>query len=123
MFLKILKKEENGNCDQKMLLFKCVIISLYYFISTLGYSSTSNDFIVNPTRKEMSESFLNLVVAGTKNKLTVMLEAEASNLDKSLFLEAIQCGLNSCQLIANAIAQEAVKHGKPKRPISQSSSK
>ena len=79
----------------------------------VGYCN--GEFLINPVRKEMASSSLNLVVAGTKTKLTVMLEAEASNLDKELFLEGIACGLESCQLIADTISKEAVKIGKRKR--------
>ena len=86
----------------------------------VGYSNAKKQFIINPTRKELSDSSLNLIVTGTKSKLTVMLEAEASNLDKELFVDGIHHGLEACQLVANAIAQEAVKSGKPKRLISDS---
>ena len=50
----------------------------------MGYSNAKKQFIINPSRKELSDSSLNLVVAGTKSKLTVMLEAESSNLEKEL---------------------------------------
>ena len=48
---------------------------------------------------------LNLIVSGTSEKLTVMLEGEANNLDKQLFLEGIRCGLESCAQIARQIKQ------------------
>ena len=89
----------------------------------VGYSANLNEFIVNPSRKQLSESSLNLLVTGTKTKLTVMLEAEASNIDASMFLDGIYFGLESCQLIAEAIHQEAVKNGKPKRTISEPTSR
>jgi hypothetical protein len=50
-------------------------------------------------------SQLNLIVAGTSEKLTVMLEGEAANLDKNLFLEGIRVGLDSCAEIAGRIRQ------------------
>ena len=81
----------------------------------MGYLNGKKRFIINPTRKELSDSSLNLVVAGTKSKLTVMLEAEASNLDKELFIDGIHHGLEACQLVANAIAKEAAISGKAKR--------
>ena len=83
----------------------------------VGYSPNLNEFIINPSRKQLSESSLNLLVTGTKTKLTVMLEAEASNIDASMFLDGIYFGLESCQLIAEAINQEAVRNGKIKRPV------
>lgn len=80
----------------------------------------NNQLVINPTRKEFSESRLNLMVAGTRSKLTVMLEADAANIDKSLFLEAIHSGLETCSQISEAIHQEAVKNGRPKRPVNKS---
>lgn len=77
----------------------------------VGYHN--NQFIINPTRKENSS--LNLIVAGTPDKLTVMLEAEASNLDKNKFIDGISAGLEVCQSISKSIAKEASK--RPKRPV------
>ena len=51
---------------------------------------------------------LNLIVSGTSEKLTVMLEGEAANLDKNLFLDGVKCGLESCAEIASRI-----KAGRP----------
>ncbi len=76
-----------------------------------------SDLVVNPTRREMSESSLNMMVTGTRNKLMVMLEADAANLNRSLFQDAIAEGLEACQAIANAIEQESVSHGCAKRVI------
>ncbi len=86
----------------------------------VGYSTNNSEFIINPTRKEMATSPLNLIVAGTQSKLTVMLEAEASNFDSGLFVDGIYHGLESCQIIADAIAKETANSGKEKRPISTS---
>ena len=87
----------------------------------VGYSNSKKEFIINPTRKELVDSSLNLIVAGTKSKLTVMLEAEASNLDKGIFLDGIHHGLEASQLVANAISQEVVKSGKVKRLTQENS--
>ena len=84
----------------------------------VGYSSKNQQFIINPNRKELSQSSLNLVLAGTRSKLTVMLEAEGSNFDKSLFVDGIYHGLEACQLVAEAILKETSASGKAKRPIS-----
>ena len=54
-------------------------------------------------------------MTGTKSKLTVMLEAEASNIDKELFLDGIYHGLEACQNIAECIEKESQKFGKTKR--------
>ena len=81
-----------------------------------------SDLVVNPTRKERSESSLNMVVTGTTDQLMVMLEADAANLDKALFRDGIGKGLEACQIIATAIQQEAALRGRPKRTLNPSSS-
>lgn len=74
-----------------------------------------NRLVINPTRKERMDSSLNLVVAGTEAKLTVMLEAEAGNIDRGLLVDAVSAGLESCRDIASAIRAEVEVNGRPKR--------
>ncbi len=59
--------------------------------------------VVSPTRKEMAESSLNLLVTGDARGHVVMLEAEADNLDRAVFLDAVEAGLESCSIIAKQI--------------------
>lgn len=61
--------------------------------------------MINPSRKQRSQSHLNLVVTGNKNKNTIMLEADANNLEKGLFVEGIKAGLESCAIIAQGIEE------------------
>ncbi|GIY42052.1 polyribonucleotide nucleotidyltransferase 1, mitochondrial [Caerostris darwini] len=46
--------------------------------------------IINPTRKELSQSCLNLVVAATGHNQVVMLEASANNILQQDFIEALK---------------------------------
>ena len=82
----------------------------------VGYTPEAG-FVINPTRQELINSSLNLVLTGTRFNQAVMLEAEAANFDHVLFAEAIQYGLEHCTQIAEAIHTEATKHGKTKRKI------
>ena len=47
-----------------------------------------------------------------------MLEAEAKNLDKSLFLDGISFGLEGCAAIAQEIHAEVIRKGIKQRPVS-----
>lgn len=59
--------------------------------------------VVSPTRRDMAGSALNLLVSGDAEGRVLMLEAEADDLDRALFLEAVEAGLESCSSIARSI--------------------
>ncbi|XP_055484744.1 polyribonucleotide nucleotidyltransferase 1, mitochondrial [Psammomys obesus] len=61
--------------------------------------------VVNPTRKEMSSSTLNLVVAGAPKSQIVMLEASAENILQQDFCHAIKVGVKHTQQIIQGIEQ------------------
>jgi len=85
----------------------------------LGY--LGGQLIVNPTRKQLSQSELNLVVAGTTGGLATMLEGDAKCLDHKTFLEAIKLGLTHCATIADSIEKMGKEMGKTKRKSPQES--
>ena len=78
-----------------------------------SFNNGSDGFVLNPTRKELkniseqSGKSLNLVVSGDRNGLVVMLEADASCLDRPLFFDAIKFGLQSSSIIAKCIHAES----------------
>ncbi|EHB05732.1 Polyribonucleotide nucleotidyltransferase 1, mitochondrial [Heterocephalus glaber] len=71
--------------------------------------------IVNPTRKEMSSSTLNLVVAGAPKSQIVMLEASAENILQQDFCHAIKVGVKYTQQIIQGIQQLVKEIGVAKR--------
>ncbi|XP_029449602.1 polyribonucleotide nucleotidyltransferase 1, mitochondrial [Rhinatrema bivittatum] len=73
------------------------------------------EFVVNPTRKEMSSSKLNLVVAGAPRSQIVMMEAAAENILQQDFCHAIKVGVKHTQQIVQGIQQLAKEHGIAKR--------
>lgn len=85
----------------------------------VGYIDST--FILNPTRKQSkkllarSQNALNLLLAGTKDGMVVMLEADSANLDPKLVLDGIEFGLNSTSKIAENIHSEAVSSAITKR--------
>lgn len=74
-----------------------------------------NEVVINPTRRELAHSQLNLVVSSTFPNLVVMLEASAENVYQQDFLKAIRTGVKECQTIAKAIEKLRKDAGKTKR--------
>src|ERR687894_195301 len=73
-------------------------------------------FILNPTYEQLAESDLDLVVAGTKEAIT-MVEAGANEVPEDVMVEALQLAQETVMAQAAAIDAWASEHGKPKQPI------
>ncbi len=70
-------------------------------------------YVLNPTPTELSESKLNLVVAGTKTSV-LMVESEAEELSESVMLGAVMFGHQQFQPVITAIEELASEAGKTK---------
>lgn len=70
-------------------------------------------FIVNPTIQEMSESKLDLMLAGTEDAV-LMIEGYADFLTEEEVLEAIELGHESIRVLCEAIHKWQQEIGKPK---------
>uniref|UniRef100_A0A4W5LSU5 Polyribonucleotide nucleotidyltransferase 1, mitochondrial n=1 Tax=Hucho hucho TaxID=62062 RepID=A0A4W5LSU5_9TELE len=67
----------------------------------------NGEFLVNPTRKEMASSTINLIVAGAPLSQVVMIEASAENVLQQDFCHAVKVGVKHTQQIILAIQQMA----------------
>lgn len=76
-----------------------------------------DEIFINPTRREMQKSSLNLIVTATKQNMVVMLEGSADNILSQMLQKAIKAGVKECQSIINAIKILQKSSGKPKREI------
>ncbi|KAJ8928180.1 hypothetical protein NQ314_019242 [Rhamnusium bicolor] len=76
-----------------------------------------NEVIINPTRKELQLSNLNLIVSATKRNLVVMLEGNADNILQQDLLKAIKLGTKEVQNIVSEIERLQKAFGKPKRVL------
>ena len=74
--------------------------------------SLDGEFILNPTYAQISESDLDLVVAGTKEAIT-MVEAGANEVPESVMVEAMLLAQEAIRQQAEAIEGWAAEHGKP----------
>jgi len=87
-------------------------------IAAVRVGLIDNEAVINPTRKEMASSKLNLVVSAAPKGLVVMLEASAENVYLQDFKGAIKTGVKECQSIIKAIEELKALTGKPKREFS-----
>src|SRR6266702_2338735 len=76
----------------------------------------NNEYVLNPQLDEMSESQLDLVVAGTGDAV-LMVESEAKELPEEVMLGAVMFGHRHLQPVVNAIIQLAEKAAKEPRDL------
>jgi len=80
----------------------------------VGY--IDGEYVLNPTFAEMSESQLDLVVAGTRDSI-VMIEAGAAEVDKSILIGGLKFAQEGIRQIIDLIAELKEKVGRPKAEI------
>jgi len=68
----------------------------------VGY--IDGEYVLNPTFAEMSESQLDLVVAGTRDSI-VMIEAGAAEVDKSILIGGLKFAQEGIRQIIDLIAE------------------
>ena len=80
--------------------------------------SLDGEFILNPTYDQIAESDLDLVVAGTKEAIT-MVEAGANEVPEAVMVEALQLAQDTVRAQAEVIEAWAGEHGKEKQQAEQ----
>ncbi|XP_015686788.1 polyribonucleotide nucleotidyltransferase 1, mitochondrial [Protobothrops mucrosquamatus] len=90
-------RRELGTTDHEILTSR--------LIGAVRVGMIDGEVVVNPTRKEMASSTLNLVVSGAPRSHIVMLEAAADNILQQDFCHAIKVGLKHTQQIIQGIQQ------------------
>lgn len=73
-------------------------------------------YIINPGRKELETTRLNLVVAGTADAI-MMVEGGANELTEDQMLEALETAHREIKKIVGLVNELAAKVGKPKRSV------
>uniref|UniRef100_A0A8B9PU67 Polyribonucleotide nucleotidyltransferase 1, mitochondrial n=1 Tax=Apteryx owenii TaxID=8824 RepID=A0A8B9PU67_APTOW len=86
-------------------------------IGAVRVGLVDGETIINPTRKQLSSSTLNLVVAGAPQNQVVMLEATAENILQQDFCHAIKVGVKHTQQIIQGIQQLVKEQGIVKRTV------
>jgi polyribonucleotide nucleotidyltransferase len=80
--------------------------------------SLDGGFILNPTYAQIAESDLDLVVAGTKEAIT-MVEAGANEVPENVIVEALQLAQGAVKAQAETIEEWAAEHGEEKQEIEE----
>ena len=80
--------------------------------------SLDGEFILNPTYAQIAESDLDLVVAGTKEAIT-MVEAGANEVPENVMVEALQLAQEAVMAQAQAIEEWASEHGEEKQEVEE----
>src|ERR1700681_3279662 len=78
----------------------------------------NNEYVLNPQIDEMTESNLDLVVAGTQDAV-LMVESEAKELPEEVMLGAVMFGHRHFQPVIQAIIQLAEKAAKEPRELTR----
>ena len=76
----------------------------------VGY--LDGNYVLNPTRTQLEESALDLIVAGTENAV-LMVESEADCLSEDVMLGAVVFGHDQMQTVIKVIGELAAEAGKP----------
>uniref|UniRef100_A0A2A4JVY3 polyribonucleotide nucleotidyltransferase n=1 Tax=Heliothis virescens TaxID=7102 RepID=A0A2A4JVY3_HELVI len=84
-------------------------------VGAVRVGQIDNEVIINPTRKDLKDSVLNLVVAATSRNLVVMMEGSAQDILQQDLLKAIKLGTKEAQHIVKGIEKLQKLHGKTKR--------
>lgn len=76
-----------------------------------------NEIIINPTRRQIQDSMLNLIITAAKQNLIIMLEGSANEILENHLRKAIKLGVKECQNIVTAITNLQKTCGKTKRQV------
>ncbi len=76
----------------------------------VGY--INGEYVLNPSKSELVDSDLDLIVAGT-DQAVLMVESEASNLSEEIMLGAVVFGHEQMQVAISAIKELAAEAGRP----------
>lgn len=86
-------------------------------VGAIRVGMIDNELKINPTRRQIQDSMLNLIITATKHNLIVMLEGSANEILEQDLKKAIKLGVKECQNIINAITNLQKVYGKTKRKI------
>ncbi|KAJ0173479.1 hypothetical protein K1T71_010628 [Dendrolimus kikuchii] len=90
-------------------------------VGSVRLGQIENELILNPTRRDLEKSTLNMVVTATKSNLVVMMEGNAKDILQQDLLKAIKLGTKEAQHIVRGIEKLQKQHGKVKREFEKPS--
>ena len=78
----------------------------------------NGEFVLNPTKEQIKDSQLELIVAGTEDAV-LMVESEASGLSEKQMLDAVKFGHDKAKEVINLIKDFAKEAGKERWKIEE----
>ncbi|XP_076283804.1 polyribonucleotide nucleotidyltransferase 1 [Lasioglossum baleicum] len=76
-----------------------------------------NQIVINPSRRDLQHSDLDLIVTCTSKSCVIMIEGSANDVSEPDLRKAIRMAVKECQLIVSSITQLRDRIGKPKTQI------
>ncbi|CAL1541634.1 unnamed protein product [Lymnaea stagnalis] len=86
-------------------------------VAAVRVGVVGDEVLINPTRRQLQRSSLNLILTGTRDRKVVMLEGEADRLSLYKVEQALSQGVKATQTIIEKISELQAKVGKPKRNV------
>lgn len=83
-------------------------------IGAVRVGMLGNNLVANPSRRELANSSLNLIVVAGLQNVVIMLEGGANNVAPQEFRKAIKFGVKECQAVIQSLLK-LKKFCKPKR--------
>ncbi|EZA54837.1 Polyribonucleotide nucleotidyltransferase 1, mitochondrial [Ooceraea biroi] len=84
-------------------------------IGAVRVGMINSDVLINPTRREIQDSTLNMIITATKQNLIVMIEGSANEILQQDLKKVMKIGVKECQSIIAAITNLQKTCGKTKR--------
>ncbi|KAL0113419.1 hypothetical protein PUN28_012523 [Cardiocondyla obscurior] len=84
-------------------------------IGAVRLGMIDNELIINPTRRQIQDSMMNLIITATNQNLIVMLEGSGAEVPEQYLKKALKMGVKECQSIVTAITNLQNACGKTKR--------
>jgi polyribonucleotide nucleotidyltransferase len=91
-------------------------IPFHHAVAAVRVGLVGDKFVINPSRGELENSAINLVVAGTEEAI-MMVEAGAREVSEETMVEALQFGHEAIKQIAQAIKELAARLNPEKRAV------
>jgi len=118
----LLSLDQRGSCDPEVLSVNAASLALA--LSTLPWMGAvgavrvglvGEEVVLNPSRRELKASKVNLVVVATSSGKCTMLEGDAGRVPTSDFLKCVNRGLEEGAEVARKIEELGGREGKVKR--------
>jgi len=86
-------------------------------VGAVRIGKIDDDIIINPTRYQMQNSLLNMIITATTQNLIIMLEGSANEILQQDLKKVMKIGVKECQHIISSIINLQKLYGRTKRKV------